>query len=584
MMKKAILLGASVLFLITGVRAQSLDDARKAMDEEQYVVAKEILENLVQKQPKRGVNYFYLGQVYLINEHLDSAKQVFEAGLVADRKNQLNNVGLGTVELFNGNVQEAEKRFASVVNDIKRRDYLELYHIGRAYIDAPEPDYGKAMQYLNQALTRSGRKVDPLIHLAMGDAYFGAGERSPAFVSYREAITLNPSLTRAEIQMAIILRGARAWTEAIEALEEIVQRKPDYAPTYRELAETYNLWSLIATDTAAYRQRNETAVDYYRKYMNLTDYSIESRIRYADFLVYARDYDELQIQAQELSELEDINPKVLRYLGHSSYHKDEYARAADALTKMLERMEEERVIARDYLYLGLAKIHLAAEQTPTDHGKFDEGVDAIHKGVLIDSSIVNDLNIPGTAFMRDKKFLEAAKVFEISSNIEGSRNQVSDTYYFGINAYFASVNAINNGEPKNEELIKKADKAFAFVIETAPDQVEPYLYRARNQSLLDDRENPTGIANPYYEKYIDVVMSQGEEEIQKAKPNLIEIFNMLAYQYAQKEEFAKAKELLAETMKLDPDNAYAKDVMDYIQQVQEYNRKLQEYNNSTNGR
>lgn len=571
MMKKAILLGASLVFLILGVHAQSLDDARKAMDEEQYARAKGILENLVQKQPKRGINYFYLGQVHLVNEHLDSAKQVFSDGLAADRRTLLNSVGLGIVDLFSGNVEEAEKRFSEVVDNIKRRDYLELYHIGRAYVDAPEPDYGKAMQYLNQALARSGRRVDPLIHLAMGDAYFGAGERSPAFVSYREAITLNPALTRAEIQMAIIIRGSRAWQEAIEALEAIVASKPNYAPTYRELAETYNLWSLVATDTAAYRQRNETAVDYYRQYMDLTDYSIENRIRYADFLVYARDYDELQIQAQELSELEDINPKVLRYLGHSSYHKDEFAKAEDALDKMLDRMETERVIGRDYLYLGLAKIHLAAEETPTDMHKFDEGIDMIKKGIPVDSSIVNDLNIPGTAFMRAGKYLEAAKLFEISSGVEGSRNQISDTYYFGINAYFASAHAINSGQPKDEELIRKADTAFAFVIETAPDQVEPYLYRARNQSLLEDRENPTGVATPYYEAYINVVKSKGEEEVQKAKSTLIEIYNTLAYQYVQSENFAKAKELLDETMKLDPDNAYAKEVLNYIQQVQDYN-------------
>src|SRR5690554_4382189 len=100
MMKKAILLAASLVFLITGASAQSLDDARKALDEEQYVRAKEILENLVQKQPKKGVNYFYLGQVYLANEHLDSAKQVFADGLAAESRNQLNVVGLGTVDLF----------------------------------------------------------------------------------------------------------------------------------------------------------------------------------------------------------------------------------------------------------------------------------------------------------------------------------------------------------------------------------------------------------------------------------------------------------------------------------------------------
>src|SRR5690606_13526184 len=321
MMIKAILQGAPLVFLLVGVRAQSLDDARNAIDVEQYARAQVILENLVQKQPMKGINYYYLGQVHLINDYLDSAKNIFAEGLAADPKTQLNNVGLGTVDLFTGDDAAAETKFQGVVSKIKRRDYLELYHIGRAYIDAPNPDYGKAMQYLNQAVAANPKKVDPLVHLALGDAYFGAGERSSAFVSYREAISLNPNLTRAEIQMAVIIRGSRAWQEAVDAMLEIVEKKPNYAPTYRELAETYNSWAFFATDTAVYRERNQTAVDYYKQYMDLTDYSIESRIRYADFLVFARDYDELLIQAQELAQLEDVNPKILRYLGHSYYHK-----------------------------------------------------------------------------------------------------------------------------------------------------------------------------------------------------------------------------------------------------------------------
>ena len=69
MMKKAILLGASIVFMLTGLKAQSLNDARKAIDEEQYAKAKGILENLIQKQPKKGDNYFYLGQIYLKNDY-----------------------------------------------------------------------------------------------------------------------------------------------------------------------------------------------------------------------------------------------------------------------------------------------------------------------------------------------------------------------------------------------------------------------------------------------------------------------------------------------------------------------------------
>ena len=87
---------------------------------------------------------------------------------------------------------------------------------------------------------------------------------------------------------------------------------------------------------------------------------------------------------------------------------------------------------------------------------------------------------------------------------------------------------------------------------------------AKNQVFLDDRENPQGIAVPYFEKYIEVVKSIGDAEVQKEKANLIEIYNSLAYQFVQKEDFAKAKQLAEETIKLDAENTYAKQILDFV--------------------
>src|SRR5690606_25975301 len=128
---------------------------------------------------------------------------------------------------------------------------------------------------------------------------------------------------------------------------------PEYAPTYRELAETYHAWANTATTIEDYNARNKEAVEFYKQYMDKTDYTVDSRIRYADFLVYAKDYDELQVQAAELAKLEDVNPKILRYLGYSAYEKGQYQEAKDALDRMFTRMEAERVIQLDYLHLGL---------------------------------------------------------------------------------------------------------------------------------------------------------------------------------------------------------------------------------------
>src|SRR5690606_6359452 len=429
MMKKAMIWGISLAFVVTGVQAQSLDDAKKAIDAEQFAQAKQMLETLVKNKPKKGENYFYLGLVYIENDHLDSAQAIFEQGKLADKKDRLNTVGEGIVELYKGNESAATAKFSEATAKLKRRDYLELYHIGRAYIDAPEPDYQKAVEYLEQAKTKDSKNADPMIPLAMGDAYFGLKNNSMAYKNYRDATMLDNTLTRAKLQMAVIVRGSHAWQEAIDGLQKIAAEVPDYAPTYRELAETYHAWAQTATTIEDYDARNKQAVEFYKQYMYRTDYSVDSRIRYADFLVFAGDYDELQVQARELAELEDVNPKVLRYLGYSAYENEQYQESKDALARMFTRMEQEQIIPRDYLHLGMADIKLASAEGQTNQTLFDEGIAQLNKAVAADSSIADDLHDLGMELFTNKKYKNAAQVFEIAASTPTSRNYIYDNFY-----------------------------------------------------------------------------------------------------------------------------------------------------------
>src|ERR1700744_6600569 len=81
--------------------AQSLDDAKRAIDAEQYQKAKSMLKNLTQTQATKDENFFYLGWVYLIQDYTDSAKDVFNKGLAVNPKSALNLVGLGAVAHLN---------------------------------------------------------------------------------------------------------------------------------------------------------------------------------------------------------------------------------------------------------------------------------------------------------------------------------------------------------------------------------------------------------------------------------------------------------------------------------------------------
>jgi len=566
MMKKAMIWGISLAFVVTGARAQSISDAKKAIDAEQFAQASTMLETLVKNKPKDGENYFYLGLVYIHNEHLDSALTVFDQGLTADPKNNLNTVGKGIVDLYKEDANAATAKFAAATEKLKKKDYLELYHIGRAYIDAPTPNYEKAVEYLTQAKAKNSE--DPLVPLALGDAYMGLGNASQAYIGYRDAANLDNTLTRARVQMQVITRGSHAWQEAIDGLKQIAGEVPDYAPTYRELAETYHAWANTATTIDDYNARNKEAVDYYKQYMDKTDYTVDSRIRYADFLVYVKDYTELQVQAAELAQLEDVNPKVLRYLGYSAYENKQFQESKDALDKLFTRMEADRIIPRDYLHLGLSDVNIAASSEPVDEVLFEEGTKQLKKAVELDSSIADDLHDVGMdLFTQKKKYALAAQVFDIAASTPTSRNFVFDNFYLGFASYYAVATRQVAEEPARTELLQKADAALGLVIEKAPTTQDAYLFRARINNLLDDNEAPKGLAVPYFEKYIEVVKEKGDADVQKAKNNFIEIYNNLAAISAKNGEYQKARDYLNETLKLDPENEYAKQTMAFLEQA-----------------
>ena len=59
-------------------QAQDIDQAKKAMDAEQYEKAKSMLKNIIQSKPDNGKATFLLGNIYLKQNIEDSAKSFFK--------------------------------------------------------------------------------------------------------------------------------------------------------------------------------------------------------------------------------------------------------------------------------------------------------------------------------------------------------------------------------------------------------------------------------------------------------------------------------------------------------------------------
>jgi Tfp pilus assembly protein PilF len=555
-MNKFKILSVAFLATVTLSHAQDIDQAKKEIDAEKFQNAKTTLKSIIKSDPDKGLAYFLLGNVYLTQKIADSAKFSYANGLKAKDQAHFNYIGLGQLDLDASNAVVAKSKFDLAIKEMGRRDFEEYVYIAKAYMNSEKADYKAALATLKQVNEKYSQ--EPLVLLALGDAYYGDKNQNDAFSAYRNAFQADNSLIRAKMQLGVLLKGAKAYTEAVKAFNDVIATNPNYGPLYRELAETYYYWALnVPSKNDEYMKQ---ALSYYEKYMGLTDYSLASRMRHADFLIVAQDYKALEVEANKMKEIDNVNPRILRYLGYSAYFNGNVDVAIKSLEDYIANASN-KIISLDYLYLGLANIKKAtmgADVTVVEPVLFNKGIALVKKAVDMEPSAANDLSEAGKSLYEQKFYKEAAAIFEIATSYKESKNYLLDNFYLGNSLYFDNT---KSGAVKDTVALAKADIAFGNVIEASPATVDAYVYRARTNSLMGNDE----MMIKYYQQYIDSVTAKGPEELAKptVKSKLIESYNTMAAGYANFDK-AKAKEYFAKTLEIDPENGYAKQSLDTL--------------------
>lgn len=552
MIKKNIALATGLLLMgSTASFAQSLADAKKAIDAEQYQKATSMLKTLVANQPKEGDNYFNLGKVYLLTEDIDSARAAFTNGTTAAPKNALNFVGLGQADLIENNATNAKTNFDKAI-DLRGKDYTTYLAIGRAYIDQKNVDYAQALPNLQKADELDSKDKDPETFLALADYYAYQRKNTEAYPQYLRALDINPTLYRANVQIGKMYKDAFAFPEAEAEIQKVIAADPNYGPAYRELAEAQMQWSFADPKNGAAKKAD--ALTNMKKYLDLTDKSFDSRLRYAQFLVYAGDFATLENEVATLNAPDPKNPKtfvVLRMRGYSAIENKKFEQGIKDMNDLFARTQDaSRIIGSDYLYLGKAQLAT---------GQDSLAVINITKGVELDSTKVEELAAVGLKYFTDKNFPKAAQVYGKVVKLNSKNPSLAMAYYYlGTSNYVSS-----KGQDMN--LLKSADSAFVKLLELAPEYEAAQLYRARTYRLMDDAKEPKGIAVPQFEKYIQMVTVDKPEKAATPanQKGLVEAYNYIGALVSTTDK-EKAKEYFNKTLAIDPQNALATDNLKFL--------------------
>ena len=197
MIRKIATIALGLACLGSTVFAQSLADAKKAIDAEQYQKAKTMLKNLTVTQAKEDENFFQLGWVYILQDYPDSAKAVFTQGIAANPKSALNYVGLGVVARLNKDNAGATSNFNQAIGFTGKKESQPYLYIGRGYLMLLPNTKAVATADADAAIAAlsKGKLANPKdaeVVLELGNAYRAKRETSPAYENYSTALTLDP--------------------------------------------------------------------------------------------------------------------------------------------------------------------------------------------------------------------------------------------------------------------------------------------------------------------------------------------------------------------------------------------------------
>jgi len=556
---KIVATALGLVFIGSAVSAQSLDDAKKAINAEQYQKAKTMLKNLTVTESTKDENYFYLGWVYLKQDDPDSAKIWFNKGIAVNPKSALNYVGLGAVAHLNKDQAGTTSNFNQALSNAPKKDSKPYVYIGKSYLlttnSAPvaPADAQAAADVLTKGQAVNAK--DPELFIALGDANRVLGKASDAYGNYGTALELDPKSSAADVAQGVTLKFANNFDDAIKYFQSALQIDPNYGPAYREWAETDVRWA--KTDPKVGVDKANEAVEEYKKYISLTDNSLESQLRYADFLTFAGKYQELEEVAKQLSSYANTNLRVYRYLGYAAYQNKDYPAGLTAMNTWMTKADPKRIIPMDYLYLG--RLQLAS-------GNDSLGVQNLRKAYDLDSTQADVFEEIAKSDYFHKKYLESADAYK--TFISKSRNVTLNDYYQEGLSYYKEYTSeyYSKATPKpvaDTSLLTKADTAFSYVQHKANSPVAVVaLYQAREQDFKEpDRNTTKGLAKPYYEQYIALTLAKTPVK-DSDKQFLAEAYDYLGryYELAAKDD-AKASENYTNALANDPTDAQALDFM-----------------------
>ncbi len=461
-------------FFCLSVNAQTVKDAMKYMDNEQYEKAASVLKKVIAAEANNGDNYFWFGENYFKTDDQDSAKMMYDAGLKKNPSNALCMVGVGKVLWFQGKSEEAKKMFYSagvVLGDksmkmTNQQKAMVCLKIAEAYITAPTKDLAEANTQIQKAATYD--QNNSMVKILMGDLLYEKAAPSDAINEYKKAEAMDKTSPMPNFKKGVLYVKANNPEAAQNELDLALKIDSMFAPAYRVKAEAFY-----------YRNQMDKAINAYKKYLSINSGNASARLRYASFLFVAKKYTDCIAECKQLQKDASKSNLLNRLLGYSYFETGDYPNGLASMDAFFAKQPENKILATDYEYYG---------RLQSKSGKDSVAVIWYKKALMKDSTHTDLYTEIGAIYKKAKKYPEAIDAYSKKIAKGGKNVNVNDYYFLG-QCYFYSKDYV------------KADTAFAQYCKVQKDIYLGYMWRGRCNAAIDSLSK-TFQAHPFYEQVI----------------------------------------------------------------------------------
>ena len=545
---KNLKLFAVLIFLSSAVFGQTaLDDAKKEIDKENYIKAKNILLKALSdgSSDAKEVGY-YLGNTYLLNDDPDSAKIFYRMVGGAENHSSKGYLGYGRLTLLNGDLKTAEDLFDKAAIKSNMRDASILFQAGDALFRPNKADLPKAIGYFEDAYKLDNKNYMNMLEL--GDAYLENNEGGKALSKYESAADLYPKRTEALIRIGRLNLNGRIYDDAVNAYKKVIALEPDNAIAHKELAETYYL-----------SKKYDLAKPEFKKYIELNKDDADAKTKFLTFLYAQKEYEQCATESQNMLTDDPTNFLILRALFYSDYELKRYKEGMEIAQRFWIATPLSKV--KPFDYVETAKLASKTNDTAMALKYFTIALN-------VDSN--NDELLSDYALMmyNSKRYYDALVNYTRKVTRFPNKANFYDYFYIGRSNYFIGLSF----KSKKDDAVAKdsatfyftqADTAFSHLTSNANYATYPesWQWRAKSNNNLDP-EMKTGAAKPFYEQYITVAEAKDPT---KYKSFLNESYQYLGAYYLNAKDKENAKKYLDKASSIDPENETTKELLKSLQ-------------------